>query len=740
MSDRNLLIRGLLLCLLVLALPLGAQEEQALRKLEGKDAAAAMERAARLPLAFMPNMGQSPAAVRYESRGFGGVIAFTPNGVALTLPVSSDKAEPGSMNSMPIGIRLIGAREALSIEGRGQLPTRSSFFYGSEAAGWKTGVVNHDEVVYVDAYAGIDLLYNGTQGRLKGTWFVDPGVDPSVIAWRYEGVEGVQLDATGNLVVALGEDKAGVDGKLIEEAPVAWQMVDGKKVAVKVAFKIDERGALRFDLGDYDHDLQLVIDPVLIFSTFMGGNGTDHCVGTAIDDNGHVYVVGRTHSNPGILGAGPGWPVTAGCFDDTYNGEIADAFLVKIDATGNFMHYNGFLGGGDPVNFLVGGGADWALDVALDDNGDVHITGFTEATNFPLTAGAIRTTKNAVVPDAFYTVISGDGQQILYSTYFGGSGVEVSYGIDLTSDGRAVIAGWTDSVDMQVTPGAYQGFNWGIQDGFIAIIDPVNGSLDYSTYYGYTDADFLYDVGVGPNDYIYVCGETWSNFDVSQHPALVGLSMPQNTIGGYHDGLFGIIDPQGNGFFDALYLTFIGGSDGDIAYGLNVNRNNGEVFVCGLTSSADFPTRNASFGFAGNGDSFVGRLFTFGSGMSDWVFLQPFGGSAFDLAFDCTAHNGGFFYCGLTDQVTGTESFWVRFGPGGNLETGDLYGGSNYDMALGIAVNDMGIAVAGYTKCENMNPNFYPCVGAVPFPTLNPIIATFSGGSGDGYVRKYTYP
>ncbi len=733
-------VRGLLMALLLLALPLAAQDEEALRALDRSDATAALQRAARLPLAFMPNLGQSPSAVRFESRGLGGTIAFTGRGVVLSLPLDVQKAEPGKADVVPVGIRFLDAREDLVIEGRGKLPTRSSFFYGSDPAGWKTGVANHDEIVYRDVYAGIDLHYNGTQGRLKGTWMVAPGVDPSVIGWRYEGTKSVALDAAGNLVIDLHDPHAGVEGKITEEAPIAWQIVDGKKVMIDIAFRRGDEGRIGFEIGKYDRALELVIDPTVIFSTFMGGNGTDHCVGVSIDANGHVYVVGRTHSNPAILGAGPGWPVTVGCFDDTYNGEIADAFVLKIDATGNFQHFNGFLGGGDPVNFSVGGGADWALDLALDGNGDIHVTGFTEATNFPLTSGAIRTTKNAVVPDAFYTVISADGQQILYSTYLGGSGVEVAYGIALTSTGKAVIAGWTDSNDMATTPGCYQPGLWGAQDGFVAIVDSSNGNLEYSTYYGYTDSDFLYDVGVGPNDYIYLCGETWSQFDVTLHPALFGLNMPQNTNGGLHDGLFGILDTQGNGLFDCLYLTFIGGSGGDIAYGLNVNPLSGEVYICGLTSSADFPTRNASFTWSGNGDTFVGRLFTLGAGINDWVFLQPFGGGAFDLAFDCTAFQGAFFFCGLTDQITGTESFWVRFGPSGGLESGDLYGGTDYDMALGIAVNTMGIAIAGYTKCENANPNYYPCVGLVPFPTFNPIIPTFGGGSGDGYVRKYTYP
>lgn len=739
MSKFTLAIRSLIVAALM-ALPVMAQGDDLSKVVDQEQRASIMARVSRLPLAFMPNLGQSPKSVRFESRGFGGSISFTDEGVVLSLPVATEKAEPGAAKSVPVGIHFLGLSEKVAVSGHGELPTKSSFFLGNDAKKWRTGVANNDEVVYENAYAGIDLHYNGTQGRLKGTWVVAPGADPSVIAWRYDGSRSVVIDDQGDLVIGLDEARAGVDGKITEKAPIAWQIVDGKKVDVTIAFRLADDGRVTFALGDYDKKLELVIDPTVIFSTFMGGNGTDHCVGISIDAQGHVYVVGRTHSNPGILGAGPGWPFTVGCFDDTYNGEIADAFVLKIDATGNFLHFNGFLGGGDPVDFMVGGGADWALDCALDSNGDIHVTGFTEATNFPLTAGAIRTTKNPVVPDAFYSVISGDGQQLLYSTYLGGSGVEVAYGIALNSSEQAVIAGWTDSTDMQVTAGCYQAGLWGAQDGFISIVDRNQGTLVYSTYYGYTDADFLYDVGIGPNDYIYVCGETWSQFDCTIHPALAGLSMPQNTNGGLHDGLFGIIDPQGNGIFDALYLTFIGGSGGDIAYGLNVNPFSGEVFITGLTSSADFPTRNAAFAYSGNGDTFVGRLFTLGAGMNDWVFLQTFGGSAFDLAFDCTAYLGAFFYCGLTDQVTGTESYWVRFGPSGALESGDLYGGSNYDMALGIAVNSQGIALAGYTKCENANPNYYPCVGTVPFPTVNPIISTFSGGSGDGYVRKYTYP
>ena len=718
---------------------MSAQEirnDYAPQSMSPEQTARAIQCMTKVPLSFVPNAGQSQAAVQFESKGFGGTVSLFKEGVILMLPIDSKGKDREQARSLPLGIRFFGANKEVSLQASKPLPSRMNFFYGKSESSWKTGIQSFKNVTYHGLYDGVDLLYNGTQGRLKGTYKVAPGADPKSIQWRYEGAKKLSLNTKGDLVVTLQDAKAGVDGKVHEEAPVAWQTIKGKKVAVKIKYELSKDGIVGFKVGKYDANEELVIDPFVVFSTLMGGNGTDHTIHLTMDAKGHVYVTGRTHSNPAIVGFGPGWPVTTSSFDPIYNGEVADAFAMKIDTSGTFFHWSAYLGGGDPVDFSVYSGADWGFDIQLDAAGDVHLVGFTEAANFPITANAVQSTKISAAPDAYYTVISADGSSILYSTYLGGTAMEIAYGVAIRSDGKACIAGWTESTDFPVTTGAYQEIHAGEKDGFMAIIDRTTGTIDYATYFGNLAADLIYDIGIGPQDYIYLAGETWSQFDLSLHPSLQGGTVPQAMNGGLNDGILGVIDPQSAGIMDLLYATFIGGSSLELIYSMSVDAITGEAFLTGMTESTNYPTVNSPFVHSGSADSFIARIVPQGIGQGDFFYNVVLGGPAFDIGLDITHFAGAAFYTGLTEQVTGTEAYWVRFGLTGLLEDGKLLGGSFYDMGLGIAVGLSGIATCGYTQCGNSQPNFMNCIAPNPFPLTNALIPSYGGGSGDGWVRK----
>ncbi len=708
-----------------------------LRDLKPDEVTKAMAHLASLPLGFVFNHGQNFKEVQFESRGAGGSIAMLKAGVVLTLPISNSSRKDRTAKSLPVGVRFIGSLSDVHLKADKKLRGKNNFFYGQDKSKWQTGVATYANITYEGLYQGIDLLYNGTSGRLKGTYTVAPGANPTDIRWSYVGASGLKLNKSGDLIIDLPDGKAGVAGRLTEKAPVAWQMVDGKKVPVAVSFVLNKKKEVSFKLGNYDSKIELTIDPVVIFSTFMGGNGTDHCIHLQMDASGDIFITGRTHSNPGILGFGPGWPVTASSFDDTYNGEIADAFVMKLDKSGTFQHWSGYLGGGDPVDFLITGGADWAFDIQLGANGDVHVVGFTEATNFPVTANAMQSTKSPSIADAFYTIISADGSQIVYSTYIGGSGFDFAYGLALRSNGWAYIVGWTDSPDYPTTTNCYQNSYGGFEDGFFTVIQPGLAAPVYSTYFGDAASNVTYDVSIGPFELAFFAGETFSTFDLSTHPNFANISVAQPINRGGQEGFMAIMDPGSNGIADLLYTTYLGGGGDDYVYSMDVDKLTGEVYLTGVTASADFPLLNSQFLPTGTSDTFLTKIFPQGQGLFDFSYSIVFGSNQFDGGLDIALHNGAVFYSGISETVPGNfDAFWVRFGPTGILEDGELFGGSFFDMALGIAVNATGVVTCGYTQCINGAVNHNNCFAPIPFPLVNPFISTYSGGSGDGFVRK----
>ncbi|MFT7616710.1 MAG: hypothetical protein ACI97A_000338 [Planctomycetota bacterium] len=713
------------------------KKNELLRDLEPAEQSKVMSQLGALPLGFVFNHGQNVANVQFEARGAGGSVAMLKGGVVLSLPVNTGTVAKPASKSIPIGVQFLGAENGVHLKASKPLRGKNNFFYGNDKKKWNTGVSTFADITYEGLYSGIDLLYNGTTGRLKGTYKVAPGSDPSDIRWTYVGAKSVAIDAKGDIVLGLSDESAGVGGVVREEAPVAWQVIDGVKKPVAVSFVLNEKNEASFKLGEYDNKYELVIDPFVIFSTLMGGNGTDHTIHLQMDLEGHIYVCGRTHSNPAIMGFGPGWPVTAGSFDPTYNGEIADAFVMKLDKSGTFQHWSGYLGGGDPIDFLITGGADWAFDIQLSANGDVHVVGFTEAANFPVTANAMQSTKVPSAADSFYTIISADGSQIVYSTFLGGSGFDFAYGLALRDNGWAYIVGWTDSDDFPTTTNCYQSYYGGLEDGFFTVINPGSASPIYSTFIGDATSNIIYDVAIGPFDLAFLGGETFSTFDLSLHPTIgnVNVAVPINRGG--KDGFMAIMDPGNNGFSDLLYASYLGGTGDDYIYALDVDKNTGEVYMTGETNSLNFPLLNSQFLTTGTSDTFLTKMYPQGLGLFDFKYSIVFGSNQYDAGLDIVQRNGTAFYSGISEIVPGNhDAFWVRFGPTGAIEDGALYGVSYYEMSLGIAVNDTGVTTCGYSQCINGEVNFTNCMSPIPFPLVNPFLANYGGGSGDGWVRK----
>jgi beta-propeller repeat-containing protein len=376
-----------------------------------------------LPLSFVANLGQFDKKVKFQTNSLGGSFYFSSSDVTLVLvdkevksKVNDDDSTKLKDNSKVVQISYKNAENNPAVDGLNLLPGVANFMVGSDKKAWVANAPTYDGIIYHSLYPGIDLKYEGAGNSLKSTFIATEGADPSVIQWSYKYAGDINLDADGNLVVVLPAQKAEqTDNTLIEYAPVAWQEQNGQRVDVPVQFTIAADGqqiGFIFPQG-YDTSLPLTIDPTLIFSTYLGGVGTD--VGNAIttDSSGNVYVTGFSYCgafpllNP-LPNSSPG---------------TQEVIITKINASGNALRYSTCVGGT---------GDDAGLSIALDSQERIVVGGTTNSTNFPI-VGGIATyggtggicTVDAPCQDAFLLALNAGGNAIRYSTYLGGIGKSI---------------------------------------------------------------------------------------------------------------------------------------------------------------------------------------------------------------------------------------------------------------------------------------------------------------------------
>ncbi len=675
----------------------------------------------RLPLAFVPNAGQTHPAVQFQVQALGGMIFFTPTTVVLSLPPSvSPAAGADAASSLTrtdrqaarvaapasdptiVELAFVGAHAAPTITGSDPLPGMVNYLLGTEPAQWHTNLPTYASVVYAGLYDGIDLYYEGQAGRLKSTYTIAPGSDPSRIRWRYTGVDHVQVDAnTGDLLLTLP-----TQATLTEQAPVAWQTIHGRHVPVAVSYTLAADGHIGFMLGDYDPTHPLVIDPTLDYSTYFGGDGWTIGESIAVDATGHAYITGWTSSSdfPTVNA----WQGTAG--------GVWDTFVTKLSADGRTLIYSTYLGGSD---------ADYGKSIAVDRMGNAYVTGETISMNFP-TVNAWQDTSGGTT-DAFVAKLSADGNTLVYSTYLGGSDGDYSRGIAVDDAGNAHVIGNTESRNFP-TARPLQGTNSGFSDAFVAKLSADGRTLVYSTYLGGSNWDNGHSIAVDGTGNAYVTGNTDSlNFPTSQ-PL-------QSTSGGNSDAFVAKLNADGSAL---VYSTYLGGSDEEIGYDLAVN-SAGNAYVTGWTMSTNFPTAvNALQSTSGGrGDAFVVKLSVDGSALDYSTYL---GGSKDDVTLGIAVDSTDHVY--VTGQTLSTDfptanpfqetygggpsdAFVAKLNPDGSALVYSTYlGGSDWDDGMGIALDKTGNAyVTGWTWSTN-------------FPTtVNPWQSTLRGFS-DAFVAK----
>lgn len=680
-----------------------------------------------LPLAFEPNAGQAAAGVDFVAHGPGYALSLSSANAALALH------HQGGADL--IAMSLVNRRSTEAV-GQDRLPGVSNYLIGTDPTDWRTDIPTYAGVSYAGVYPGVDLVYYGNQGRLEYDFTVRPGADPAAIQLHFSGIVGLGLDPQGNLILH------GTSGDVIEQAPVVYQEGNGVRQTVTGRYVLEGEGTVGFAVGAYDRSRPLVIDPVLSYSTYLGGTDFDTANAIAVDGSGSVYVAGSTNSTD--------FPTANAFQSDSHAAAIpgdSEAFVAKLNPAGTALVYATYLGGT---------GFDAAYGVAVDGSGSAYVTGSTSSTDFPTTPNAFAA-GNSGFTNAFVTRLNPAGDGLLYSTYFGGTQSDSASGIAVDGAGGAYITGTTTSANTfptgappDIAPPAQSVYGGGTSDAFVARFD-TNAtigftSLVYSSYLGGEGQDAGNAIAIDSAGDAYVTGFTYS----TSFPTVNAL---QSTLQGSLDAFASKLNPQGSLL---LYSTYLGGSDFDMGRGIAVD-GTGHAFVVGNTSSTDFPTANAlqpSHGGASlNDDAFVTQLDPAQSGPASLVASTYLGGAADEAATAVALDAAGDVYVtGNTNSVdfpTANALQPALDTSGGSIEgfnpdafvsvinpsdSAFLYstylGGDGSDSADGIAVDSTGGAyLAGQT-------------GSSTFPTANalqPNLNTSASATTDAFVSKLAF-
>jgi photosystem II stability/assembly factor-like uncharacterized protein len=383
-----------------------------------------------LPLSFEANSGQTDSNVKFLARGQGYGLFLTATGPVMSLTKTSEKktdpekslAVEGNSPAAETAVvswDLIAANKSPRISGVDGLPGKANYFRGNDPSKWQSNVATYSKVRYSNVYPGIDVIYYGNQRQLEYDFIVAPGRDPNRIKLNFNGADSTELDAEGNLIL---HTRA---GDITQAKPFAYQEIAGVRREVSASYQL-AKGVISFNLGNYDSTQPLIIDPVFIYSSFLGGVNGEEGRAIAVDSQGNAYLTGKTFSTD--------FPVV-GAFQATKASPLTDAFVVKVNPSGNSLVYSTYLGG----NSSETGNA-----IKVDADGNAYVAGFTFSTNFPTTAGSLQPSSD-IGEEGFVTKINASGSALIYSTYIGGDDADNISGLAIGADGRAVIVGDTDS-------------------------------------------------------------------------------------------------------------------------------------------------------------------------------------------------------------------------------------------------------------------------------------------------------
>ena len=711
----------------------------------------------RLPLAFEANAGQTDGRVKFLSRGRGYTVFLTEDEAVLALPkvahptrmVKSATASVSHLERVAVPrpapdsllrMKLVGANLNAAVTGADELAGKSNYIKGNDPKKWRTNVPNYARVNYPGVYPGVDLVYYGNQsGQLEYDFVVAPGADPgpitlnvaadSVHPLKGERRKPLRIAADGDLLVKVG------GGEIRFHKPIVYQIEPGgarpgagtgRHLLREGRFVLVASNQVRFALGRYDHNKALIIDPVLSYSTYLGGSAPGgFTLGNAIavDSSGNAYVVGSTTCSD--------FP-TQSPVQPTY-GPGGDAFITKLSPSGSALVYSTFLSGAD-----FSGGTE-GQSIAVDVSGAAYVTGITTSTDFP-TVNPVQGSPGGVAgtQNAFITKLDPSGAALVYSTYYGGSAGINATAIAVDASGGAYVAGFV--LGALPTVNALQPVYGGNVDAFVAKLNAAGSAFIYATYLGGSGDDQATSIAVDSGGNAYVAGSTVSTNFPTHAPFQAANATAVGT------GFVAKINAAGSAL---VYSTYLGGSLFDIANAIAVD-GSGDAYVAGETGSSDFPTKNpvqaTNLAASGGGDNgFVAELNPAGSAL---VYSTYLGGSTSDTLKGIAVDSLGDTYVGGTtssvDFPTVNPLPVVDGGLAANSTLAELsVGGGALVFSTHFGANSIGqTTTTGENSIEAIavDPagNLYVTgdTNSTIYPTLNALQATYPGET-SAFVAKF---
>ncbi len=638
-----------------------------------------------LPIRFEPNQGQFSEDVEFAARGVGFGLFITQDDAVLILDKAGAKSKRNINSEItPLQLRFQGA-SATSARGEDEQSSKTYYFIGNDPAKWRTNVPNFGKVRQPEMYPGVDVVYYGSNGTIEYDLELKPGADLDQIKLGINGVKKIETDVDGSLLLVTEE------GTLRQQAPIVYQKIDGVKKQLKGRYQILKDNLIGFAVPNYDPTKSLTIDPILHYSSYLGGNAEDQGLSVALSVAGdRTYIAGRSTSSN----------LPSHFFSNREYGGLTDGFVARINS-GSFgfpnLDYTAYFGGN---NF------DQAKGITVSPSGRVCITGETNSTDFPLQnpqQGTIGGSSDAFVLTfndfnyPFGTV------NVIYSTYLGGSGFDIGYSITSDASDNVYVTGGAGSTNFPVTASVIQSQNLGSRDAFVTKLNS-SGIRSYSTYLGGANFDNATSIGVDSLGNAYVTGQTFSTDFPKQNPIRTTLSGPT-------DAFVTKINSAGSGL---VYSTYLGGSDSDTGTGIAID-SSGNAYVCGSTLSTNFPNNGAlQPSLSGTSDAFITKVNATGSAFS---FSTYFGGTGTEttggIALDGAAN---IYVVGQTTSTNlpttsptqinsagGTDAFVAEFNSTGSSRLFSTYiGGSSEDFGFALVASSEGrVFITGQTQSSN---------------------------------------
>jgi hypothetical protein len=649
-------------------------------------------------LYFEPNQGQSGGEVQFLSRGMGGTAYLSGHEMTFRLGRSV------------VQMRLEGA---LPSSGEALAPQAgvSSYFAGKDRAHWRSGVRHYGQVRFGGVYRGIDMVYYGTGSKLEYDFVVAPGADPRQIQLAYSGLQSMEISDTGDLVLRTSS------GDIRQHRPRVYQEIAGKRREIGARYGIAADGAVRFDVDEYAKDRPLIIDPVLEYGTYFGNADQDYFRAMAVDGSGNVYLAGTFSLAGDAVPPNPGYSVPQ---------SKGEATLMKFSPATNTVLY---------IVHLGDGFYDTATSVAVDEDGNAYLTGYTSSNRFPtVNAYQSATTVSDNRWTGFVSKISPDGKSLIYSTYLGGSVGEGCFSIALAPDRSVYVAGGTNSKDFPLVNPVQTTFGGPIILGaakiqsemaFVSKLSADGSNLLYSTIYGGTGANEALRVKLDRSGSLYLVGFTTATDFPLVNPIQSSLGVIPGGQNRANQAAFAVkLAPDGQ---SAIYSTYLGGDSVTLPNSAAVDAT-GNLYIAGTTLASDFPMVNAlqaekKSAWAG----FVSKINARGTAL---IYSTYLGGSKQgDAIDDIVVDAAGYLYgsgqvssadfplLGAGATIAGTSDAIVfRLSPSGRTAVWvTAFGGSRSDAAYSLVLDSAGaVYAAGTTDSDD-------------FPTLNPYQATRSG-------------